>query len=61
MAKRFESKKLNKEDHAKVDKDANAARNVVESVGLLALAGVIIKKAPWKKIGSAIGKLIFKA
>ena len=37
MSKKFESKKLNKEDHAKVDKDAGIARGVVESVGALGL------------------------
>ena len=64
MAKRFENKKLNKIDHEKVDKDANAARKAAEGVGLLAVIGGVIKIVPWKKVGSLASKAaktIFKA
>lgn len=61
MAKKFENKKLNKDDHKKVDKEAGVARNVVQGVGALAILGVAIKKVPWKKIANAASKVIFRA
>lgn len=60
MSKKFESKKLNKEDHAKVDKDAGIARGVVESVGALGLCLIAVKKVPWRKVSGAIGKVVFR-
>lgn len=60
MANKFENKKLDKADHAKVDKDANIARKVVEGVGVLSFIGFTIKKIPWKNVGGAISKVIFR-
>ena len=42
MSKKFENKKLNKDDHEKVDKEAEVARNVAQGVGALAILGVAI-------------------
>lgn len=42
MAKKFENKKLNKKDHAKVDKDAAVAKKVVMVMGA-ALVGFLSK------------------
>ena len=63
MAKRFENKKLNKNDHEQVDKDANVARKAAEGVGFLAVVGGVIKLVPWKKVGNfaaKAAKTIFK-
>lgn len=60
MPKKFENKKLNKEDHAKVDKDTNMARGALKSAGVLGLCFITIKKVPWKKVGGAINKVVFK-
>ena len=60
MAEKFENKKLNKEDHAQVDKEAGAARGIVEgTIGLGALL-LLMKTVPWKRIGAFVGKIIFK-
>ena len=59
MNKTFENKKLNKEDHAKVDKTAKIARGVIKSGGL-AIIGLTIKKVPWKRVGKTISKAVFK-
>lgn len=59
MAMKFENKKLDKDDHAKVDRDAGVARKAIEGIGGL-LLGVVIKKVPWKKVGGVISKVIFK-
>ena len=61
MAKKFENKKLNKDDHAKVDKQAGAVRGVAEGVGALAIVGVAIKKVPWKRIVDIASKVIFRS
>lgn len=61
MAKKFENKKLNKDDHAKVDKQAGVARGVAEGVGALAIVGVAIKKVPWKRIVDIASKVIFRS
>lgn len=60
MAMKFKNKKLDKDDHAKVDRDAGVARKAIEGIGGLALVGVVIKKVPWKKVGGVISKVIFK-
>lgn len=60
MAKKFENKKLNKEDHANVEKDAGIARKATGTAVGLATLGVIIKKVPWKKVGGALSKVIFR-
>jgi len=60
MSKKFENKKLNKRDHAKVDKDADIARTVVGGVGVLGMS-YIIKKIPWKNVGGVIKKVVFKS
>lgn len=60
MPKKFENKKLNKEDHVKVDKDTNMARGALKGAGVLGLGFITIKKVPWKKVGGAISKVIFK-
>lgn len=61
VTKKFENKKLNKEDHAKVDRDAEVARKAVGVGGIGGLlVGVVIKIVPWKKVGGAISKVIFK-
>ena len=60
MEKRFENRKLNKEDHEIVDKEAKAARDVAEGIGLLAVAGVVLKFVPWRKIVGAAEKVIFR-
>lgn len=57
MTKKFENKKLNKEDHAKVDKDAGNARKVFEGLGVLGCIGLAIS---WKKVGGAISKIVFR-
>ena len=61
MSKKFENKKLNKDDHEKVDKEAEVARNVAQGVGALAILGVAIEKVPWKKIANAASKVMFRA
>lgn len=40
MAMKFENKKLNKDDHAKVDRDAGVARIAVRGIVGLAILGV---------------------
>lgn len=59
MTKKFENKKLNKDDHAKVDKEAAIVRRGLKVVGPLGI-GFIIKKVPWKKVGGTISKAVFK-
>lgn len=60
MPKKFENKKLNKEDHAKVDKYASMARQSFEGAGVLGLCFITIKKVPWQKVGGTIGKIVFR-
>lgn len=64
MTKKFENKKLNKEDHAKVDKDASIVRGVAEGVGtfgtFLGLGVVIFKNVLGKKGIGAISKVFFR-
>jgi hypothetical protein len=60
MPKKFENKKLNKEDHAKVDKYASMARQAFEGAGVLGLCFITIKKVPWQKVGGTIGKIVFR-
>ena len=57
MSKRFENKKLNKEDHAKVDKEAGIARGAAKVTMWIAAVGFIIKTKPWEKIVDAAKKL----
>lgn len=56
MAMKFENKKLDKDDHAKVDRGAGVARNFMK----LTVGGFFIKKVPWKKVGGVINQVIFK-
>lgn len=63
MAKKFENKKLNKEDHAKVDKDAGVAREIVKGIGILGGCGLIIKnikRVPWKNVRGTISKVFIR-
>ena len=57
MSKKFENKKLNKEDHANVDREAGVARGAAEGVAGLAALGLIIKTVPWKKVAGGIVKV----
>lgn len=61
MAKKFENKKLNKDDHKRVDKEAGVARGLAGGAASLGTLYLMVKKVPWKKVGSFIGKKIFKA
>ena len=56
MSKKFKNKKLNKADHAKVDKEADITRVVVKSAIIVA----VIKTVSWKKVGETINKMIFR-
>lgn len=47
MAMKFENKKLNKDDHAKVDKEAGVARKVV--AGIVLTLGAVIMIVTGKK------------
>lgn len=60
MVMKFENKKLDKDDHAKIDRDAGVARKAVGGIGGLVLVEVVIRKVPWKKVSGAISKVIFK-
>ena len=64
MAMKFENKKLNKDDHAKVDRDAGVARKVLDVIvllGGLGALGVLIEKGHLKKVNEVMNKVIFKA
>ncbi len=56
MAVKFQNKKLNKKDHAKVDRDAGIVRGFVKYEVLHS----VIKRVPWKKVSGSIRKIIFK-
>ena len=60
MTKKFENKKLNKDDHAKVDKEADIVRGGLKVAGTLGVGFVILQRVPWKKVGGTIGKVVFK-
>lgn len=63
MAKKFENKKLDKEDHAKVDKSAGVARVVVKTIGIFGGGGLIvknIKRVPWKNVSGVISKIFIR-
>ena len=47
-------------DHEAIDKDAATGRGIAEGAVALACVAFLIKKVPWKKIGAAIGKIVFK-
>lgn len=61
MAMKFENKKLNKVDHAKIDKAAGAVKTTLGAIAALTSIGVVIKKVPWKKVVKTISKTISKS
>ena len=64
MAMKFENKKLNKEDHAKVDKEAGIARVALEGLVAIVGIGLVAKRVPWNKvanIANAASKVISRS
>lgn len=54
MTEKFESKQLNKKDHEKVDKEANAGRVVAKVVAVFASVVTVLKFFPWEKIKNTV-------
>lgn len=60
MAKKFENKKMNKEDHSDIEKQTGTVRKILGGFAMLISMAVAINKIPWKRVEEVLKKNIFK-